>query len=92
MTTKEIDQKIEYLLIEYKKQLDLHKIKDETGIIETVVTIGLDVLENLVKLNLSKAAKVFFDIKKQELLLLEGEEKLVGKEVAYLHQVRNILE
>lgn len=88
LTEKEINQKIEYLLLEYQKQLDLHKLKYDTGIVETFVTLGLEVLENIVKLNLSKAAKVFFDIQKKELTLLEAEEKLTGKEVAYLHHLK----
>lgn len=87
LTEKEINQKVEYLLIEYKKQLELHKLKYDTGIIETFVTVGLEVLENIITLNLSKAAKVFFDIQKKELTLLEAEEKLIGKEVAYLHHL-----
>ena len=87
LTDKEINQKIEYLLLEYQKQLDLHKLKYSSGVIETFVTVGLEVLENIVKLNLSKAAKVFFDIQKKELTLLEAEEKLVGKEVAYIHHL-----
>ena len=87
LTEKEINQKIEYLLMEYKNQLDLHKIKYEMGIVETYITIGLEVLENIVKLNLSKAAKVFFDIQKKELKLLEAEAKISGKEVAYIHHL-----
>lgn len=84
LTEKEINQKIDYLLQEYQNQLELHKIKYEIGIIETFVTVGLSILENIVKLNLGKASKVFFDIQKKEIHLLEAEEKLKGKEVAYI--------
>jgi len=92
LTDKEINQKIEYLLLEYRKQLDLHKLKYNVGVIETFVTVGLEVLENIVKLNLSKAAKIFFDIHRKELNLLEAEENLVGKELAYIdHLTQNRL-
>jgi hypothetical protein len=87
LTEKEINQRIEYFLLEYQKQLDLHKLKYEIGIVETFVNVGLEVLENIIKLNLSKVAQVFFDIKKKELTLLEAEEKLIGKEVAYLQHI-----
>lgn len=87
LTEKEINQKIEYLLLEYQRHLDLHKIKYEMGIVETLVIVGLEVFENIVKLNLSKAAKVFFDLHKKEMALSEEEEKLIGKEVAYLHHL-----
>lgn len=87
LTDKEINQKIEYLLAEYQHQLDLHKLKYHSGIVETVITVGLEVFENIIKMNLSKAAKIFFDIQKKELALLEAEDKLLGKEVAYIHHL-----
>ncbi len=90
LSEKEISQKLDYLLNEYKNQLDLHKIKYELGVIETFVTTSLEVLENIVKLNFSKAAKVLFDLKRKELTLLEEEEKLIGKEVAYLQLIEQV--
>ncbi len=84
---KEIEQKIDYLLQEYTMQLELHKLKYNLGIIETVVTISLEVLENLVKINFSKAAKVLFDLTKQDLALLEAEQKMTGKELALIYQL-----
>ena len=86
---KEIEQKIDYLLQEYTAQLDLHKLKYNLGYIETFVTISLEVLENVAKLNLSKAAKVLFDLSKQDISLLEAEQKLPGKELAFLHKLNN---
>lgn len=85
---KEIEQKIEYLLQEYTTQLDLHKLKYNLGHIETFVTVSLEVLENVAKLNLSKAAKVLFDLSKQDISLLEAEQKLPGKELAFLYTLK----
>jgi len=81
--------KIDYLLQEYTAQLDLNKLKYELGYIETFVTISLEVLENVVKLNLSKAAKVLFDLSRQDISLLEAEQNLPGKELAFLHKLNN---
>lgn len=89
-TEKEIEQKIDYLVQEYAKQLDFHKLKYTLGSIESIVTITLEVLENLVKLNFSKAAKVLFDLKRQELALLEAEQKMIGRELAFIHQLNDI--
>lgn len=86
---KEIEQKIDYLLLEYTTQLDLHKLKYNLGYIETFVTISLEVLENVVKLNLSKAAKVLFNLSKKNINLLEAEQKLIGKELAFVHKLNN---
>lgn len=82
---KEIEQKIDYLLHEYAKQLEIHKLKYNLGYVETFVTTSLEILENIVKLNFSKAAKVLFDLGKQNLNLLEAEQNIVGKELALLH-------
>ncbi|MBI5371460.1 MAG: hypothetical protein HZA79_05470 [Sphingobacteriales bacterium] len=88
-TEKEIEQKIDYLLQEYTKQLELHKLKYSVGAVESIVTVSLEVLENIVKLNFSKAAKVLFDLKKQELTLMEAEQKMTGRELAYLYKLKN---
>ena len=87
---KEIEQKIDYLLQEYSNQLELHKLRYKLGVIETLVTTTLGILENLVKVNFSKAAKVIFDLKKQDINLLEAEQKTTGRELAYIYKLENI--
>jgi hypothetical protein len=89
--TKEIEQKIDYLLSEYCKQLEIHKVKYELGTMETLVTTSLEVLENIAKLNFSKAAKVIFDLGKQDINLLEAEQKMTGKEVAIIQKVKDTI-
>jgi hypothetical protein len=87
-STKEIEQKIDYLLNEYCKQLEIHKLKYELGTMETFVTTSLEVIENIAKINFSKAAKVIFELGKQDLNLLEAEQKMVGKEVAIIQKAK----
>lgn len=84
---KEIEQKIEYLLSEYSKQIEIHKLKYDIGTIETFVTTTLEVLENTIKLNFSKAAKTIFEIGNRDINLLEAEQKLMGKELALIHDL-----
>ncbi len=84
---KEIEQKIDYLLMEYSNQLEIHKLKYELDSIETFIITSLEILENIAKLNFSKAAKVLFDIRKRKLNLLEAEQKLMGKELALIHKL-----
>jgi len=83
---KEIEQKLDYLLIEYSKHLEIHQLKYNLGIVETLVVTSLEIIESLVKLNFSKAAKVLFDLGKQNVNLLDAEQKLTGKEIAYIQQ------
>lgn len=88
LTEKEIEQKLEYLLSEYEQQVKLHKMKYELNTFETVAIISLEVVENIAKLNFSKAAKVLFELGKKELKLLEAEHKFTGKEVALLYKLK----
>lgn len=90
-TEKEIEQKIDYLLQEYSRQLDIYRLKHNLGIVETFVTTSLEVLENLVKLHFSKIAKAIFDLGKQDLNLLEAEQKMDGRELALIHKLKENL-
>lgn len=85
---KYIIQKLEYLTKEYEDQITLYKLRFNRGLLETVVVLGADVLGNLVSFQWGKAAKAFFDLNRQKLLLSEAEKKAVGKEVAYIHKVQ----
>ncbi len=87
-SAKEIEQKMEYLIAEYTHQIELHKLKYSYSQIETITLTGLEVIENLLSLKFSKAAKALFDINRQELNLLEAENKITGKEMALIYDLR----
>jgi hypothetical protein len=55
---------------------------------ETFITTSLEVIENIAKINFSKAAKVIFELGKQDINLLEAEQKMVGKEVAIIQKAK----
>jgi len=88
--TKEIEQKIDYLLHEYYKQFEIHELKYELGKIEVLVTTSLEVIENMVKLNFTKAAKVVFELGKQDVNLLEAEQRMMGREVAIFKKAEEL--
>jgi len=83
-TNKEIQQEIEYLLNEYENSIKLHKLKYQIGSTEVLITTALEVLENLLALKFSKAAKSIFQLKNKKIDMLIGETKTPGKELAYL--------
>lgn len=82
----EIEQKLEYLLKQYEERLKLEKIKYHTGSTEIVVTTSLAVIENLIKLNFSKAAETVFKLRNKKIDLLLGETLAPGREVAYINK------
>ena len=82
----ELEEEIEYLLGEFENRMRLQKMKFNYGNIEILVVTVAEVLENIVKLNWGKAAKILFDIKKIKIDMQLGETKAPGREVAYLHK------
>lgn len=88
-TEKEIQQKMEYLLKEYSHQLELHKLKYNLGAMEIFLVTTAELVENIARFKFSKAAKAVFDINRKDILLLEQEEKMTGKELALIHNLRN---
>jgi hypothetical protein len=89
-SSKEIEQKLERLLLEYSAHVEIHKLKYEHSVLETILTPSLEVLENLVTLKFSNVSKTLFQIGKQKIALLESEQKLPGSEVAFIHDIKNI--
>jgi len=88
LSPNEIEEKLEYLLNQYEKHMELHKMKYYKGVFETIVTTTAEIAENLVKLKFSKIAQLPFTIKNKKIALMEEEMKAPGKEVAYISRAR----
>jgi len=84
LTPQEIEEELEWLIYDYKRHLNLHKLRYKVGAIETFITVAAEVLENLIKVNWGKAAKQLFEYKHKRIALLEAEIKSPGSEVAYI--------
>jgi hypothetical protein len=90
MSIKEMEEKLDYLLLEYSNHMKLHRIEFNLGKVETIVTTSLAFIENLAKLKLSEASKVIFDLTKTEIRLLKAENSAPGKEVAFINKLNKI--
>lgn len=88
LTPQEIEEKLEYLLSRYRRHLELHKLKSNTTMLETIVVTTADVLGNLASFQWGKAARALFSFKHRQVNLLEGELTAEGSEVAYLMKAR----
>lgn len=80
----EIEEKYKELLFEYSDMFRIHKMRYKLGIVELITKIGSEIAT----LQFSKAHESFFSIFKQEVNLLEAESNFVGKQVAYIHKLR----
>ncbi|MBO6533289.1 MAG: hypothetical protein JJ935_09450 [Muricauda sp.] len=87
----EIQEKVEYLLNEYKNGLELLDFKYNLSTIETICITTAEVVENIATLKFSKAVKTLFELNKRELKLLEAERELKGREVSYLYKAQKEL-
>ena len=84
LTPIEVEQKLEYLMNQYQRHMEVHKMKTSAGALETVVTATAELAEDLVKFKWGKIAKGLFAFKQRKVSLLEGELKAPGAEVAFI--------
>jgi hypothetical protein len=82
--TVEIEEELEYLTEEYRNHIALHKLKYNTGALETTITIAAEVLEDLARLKFGKLAKSLFILKNRRIALMEAEHSAPGREIAYV--------
>ncbi|MDJ0579721.1 hypothetical protein [Crocosphaera sp.] len=85
----ELNEEIEYLTLEYKHYMKIHNMKTTTGTLETLVVTSAEIIENLAKLNIGKAAKSFFSVQNERVALAEAEMKAPGREISYLIYANN---
>ena len=85
---QDLHDEIQMLLAEYEDYVKLHCRKLQIGILETFVTTSAEVLEGLVKLKLSDAARALFSLKRRDVELLEAERLAPGRQLAYIAQAR----
>lgn len=84
LTPAEVEEKLEYLIDQYQKHMQLHRMKTNVGTLETVVTTGAEFLGDLVSFKWGKAAEALFSLRRRRVALLEGELTAPGNEVAYI--------
>ena len=84
LTANELNEKLEYLYLDYKRSFERHRLKATTGVLEifTAATIGFFTSNVPAALNLaSNIVRVGTTV----LNLQEEEGKLPGKEIAYIY-------
>jgi hypothetical protein len=84
----EVQEEIEWLQNEFQAHMKYHRIKANTETLEVLVKAPLEIIEDLVKLKLSKIPEPLFALKKKQLMLMEAEINAPGKEMAYIIKSR----
>lgn len=73
-----------FKLKDYEDNLKLHKLKYRYSTWETKLVTSSEILENFLKLNLSKVVKSFFEINKSSIQSIMEEKNLPNSEIAYI--------
>ena len=84
----ECAQELEWLLHQYEGYMRLHHMKIRKGTLETFITIGAEVAEDLVKIKWGKLPKLLFVASSRKIELMDAEMKAPGREIAYLVRAR----
>jgi hypothetical protein len=85
LSTVEIEEKLDYLMSQFRRHMRLHKMKTGQGTVKGLIVSGAKFAENLIKGNLGKLAEKTL-IRKKEVAVMEGELTSPGCEVAYVVQ------
>ena len=88
LTPPEVSDKLEDLVSRFSRALQLERMNQESGVVETLVTTTAEIAESLVKFRWSKLAKKLFDVRHKQIDLLKAEMTLPGREVAYIAKAR----
>ena len=87
LSLNEINDKIEFLLDQYRERLELHKLKYHTSVFETFCISTTQFLEDMLKFKLSTAIKSIFEINKKKIEVIEAEKNIPGRELSYIYKV-----
>ncbi|MET0650747.1 MAG: hypothetical protein ABW208_29410 [Pyrinomonadaceae bacterium] len=84
----EVEQKLEYLMRQYRRHMKLHRMKVNVGVLETTVVTSAELFENFVKFKWGKLAQGLFSFRQRKVALMEGELNSPGSEIAYVIKSR----
>jgi len=84
----EIRDKIEYLIEEYVRELELHRMKKSTLELKRLVVTLPEVLESLLKFRWKDLTSLPFEFREERIELMEEERRLAGREVGYIVHAR----
>jgi hypothetical protein len=83
---RRIELELEGLLEGYTAHLRLHRMKTNRGTLQTFVILAANVLDAILHVRFSEAAKTVFNFYDRRVALLEAELSAPGREVAYIAQ------
>jgi hypothetical protein len=87
-TENETKDDLEWTLNEYKKAMEIHKLKASNTLLDVFVITPIEILEKLATFRWSEIARNFLSVKKRQVELMEAEMKAPGRECAYIFEAQ----
>jgi hypothetical protein len=84
LTINELNEKMEYLYLDYKRSFERHRLKATTGVLEIITGAAIGFFTSNVPAALNLASNIV-KVGSTVLSLHQEEEKLPGKEIAYIY-------
>ena len=84
LTINEIEDEINSLIMEYKREMQLSGVQMKLARIEFAVKIAPSLLENILKLNFSKLIDPWLKLRTEKISLLKAEHNAKGNELSYV--------
>lgn len=85
---QETKDELQHLIYQYQKSLDIHKIKYQKGVFQSIIVGTAELLENTVRLKFSNIAKGLFAAQTEKADLLSLELNSPGNEVSYIYETK----
>lgn len=90
LTDKELNQKLEVLLMEYTNHMDIHNLKYKVSKAQAIVIPTVEFIESFPFFKFSKPLKTNFELELNRINLLDAENKAPGREVAYVQKAKEL--
>jgi hypothetical protein len=84
LTAAELQDEIEWHISEYRRHLQVHRMRASQGILKIAIKSPLEILENVFRLRLSKAIDAVFAIQELRTSLMADEISAPSRELAYI--------
>ena len=81
LTPLEVEQKLEWLVHEYQRHMELHRMKINVSALETI-------LVSIADRKFGDIVKGLFSVRHRKIALLEGELKAPGREIAFISKAQ----
>lgn len=88
LPSNEIRDLLESKLADYRKSLEIHKIKFKLGFLEFVLGATREIIEHIAPWKSESPGKALFHVKQKKIDLMQTELNSPGREIAYIYQIQ----